>query len=101
MFLLIEQVNDGCIGLDSLCAPFLTLNFNDETIAFACLQKFIPKFLNNFFLSDNAPVLQEYLAVFRHLLSFHDPELSSHLDAIGFMPDLYAIPWFLTLFTRK
>lgn len=88
-------------GLDSLCAPFLTLNFNDEAIAFACLQKFIPKFLNNFFLSDNAPVLQEYLAVFRHLLSFHDPELSSHLDTIGFMPDLYAIPWFLTLFTRK
>ncbi|KAI7897510.1 rab-GTPase-TBC domain-containing protein [Cokeromyces recurvatus] len=87
-------------GLDSLCAPFLTLNFNDEAIAFACLQKFIPKFLNNFFLSDNALVIQEYLAVFRHLLSYHDPELSSHLDAIGFMPDLYAIPWFLTLFTH-
>lgn len=87
-------------GLDSLCAPFLTLNFNDEALAFACLQKFIPRFLNNFFLSDNAPVLQEYLAVFRHLLSFHDPELSSHLDTIGFMPDLYAIPWFLTLFTH-
>ncbi|KAI9467727.1 MAG: hypothetical protein EXX96DRAFT_598186 [Benjaminiella poitrasii] len=31
---------------------------------------------------------------------FHDPELSSHLDTIGFMPDLYAIPWFLTLFTH-
>ncbi|KAI8988297.1 rab-GTPase-TBC domain-containing protein [Mycotypha africana] len=45
-------------------------------------------------------VLQEYLAIFRHLLSFHDPELSTHLDAIGFMPDLYAIPWFLTLFTH-
>ncbi|KAI9475379.1 MAG: rab-GTPase-TBC domain-containing protein [Benjaminiella poitrasii] len=58
------------------------------------------RFLNNFFLSDNAPVIQEYLAVFRHLLSFHDPELSSHLDTIGFMPDLYAIPWFLTLFTH-
>ncbi|KAI9262078.1 rab-GTPase-TBC domain-containing protein [Sporodiniella umbellata] len=68
--------------------------------AFASLQKFIPKFLNNFFLSDNTSVLQEYLAVFRHLLSFHDPELSSHLDYIGFMPDLYAIPWFLTLFTH-
>ncbi|KAG1140860.1 hypothetical protein G6F37_007493 [Rhizopus arrhizus] len=87
-------------GLDSLCAPFLTLNFNDEAIAFASLQKFIPRFLDNFFLSDNTPVLQEYLAVFRHLLSFHDPELSSHLEAIGFMPDLYAIPWFLTLFTH-
>ncbi|KAH8552787.1 rab-GTPase-TBC domain-containing protein [Umbelopsis sp. PMI_123] len=54
----------------------------------------------NFFLMDNAPVLQEYLTIFRHILSFHDPELSTHLDLIGFMPDLYAIPWFLTLFTH-
>lgn len=46
-------------------------------------------------------MLDDYFAVFRHLLSFHDPELSSHIDAIGFMPDLYAIRWFLTLFTRK
>ncbi|KAI9017945.1 rab-GTPase-TBC domain-containing protein [Phycomyces nitens] len=87
-------------GLDSLCAPFLTLNFNDEAVAFMCLQEFIPKFLNNFFLSDNSPVLQEYLAVFRHLLSYHDPALSSHLETIGFNPELYAIPWFLTLFTH-
>ncbi|KAI8387981.1 rab-GTPase-TBC domain-containing protein [Radiomyces spectabilis] len=87
-------------GLDSLCAPFLTLNFNDEALAFACLQKFIPKFLNNFFIPNNYAILQEYLAVFRHLLSYHDPELSSHLDSIAFMPDLYAIPWFLTLFTH-
>ena len=32
-------------GLDSLCAPFLYLNFNDEALAFACLQAFIPKYL--------------------------------------------------------
>ena len=42
-------------GLDSLCAPFLYLNFNDEALAFACLQAFIPKYLlgmvghNNYF----------------------------------------------------
>jgi TBC domain-containing protein kinase-like protein len=30
-------------GLDSLCAPFLYLNFNDEALAFACLSAFIPK----------------------------------------------------------
>lgn len=88
-------------GLDSLCAPFLTLNFNDEALTFACLQKFLAKYLNNFFRQDNAPVLQEYLAIFRQLLSFHDPELSTHLDMIGFVPNLYAIPWFLTLFTRR
>ncbi|CAG8439739.1 12090_t:CDS:10 [Ambispora leptoticha] len=87
-------------GLDSICATFLTQNFNDEALAFNCLQMFIPKFLKNVFLFDNSAVIQEYLAVFRHLLSFHDPELSSHLNRIGFVPDLYAIPWFLTLFTH-
>lgn len=29
-----------------------------------------------------------------------DPELVMHLHKIGFHPDLYAIPWFLTLFTH-
>jgi len=88
-------------GLDSVCAPFVTLSFNNEALAFACIQAFIPRFLNDFFLYDNSPILQEYLAVFAHILSFHDAELSSHLSEIEFIPELYAIPWFLTLFTRK
>ncbi|CAG8783877.1 32873_t:CDS:2, partial [Racocetra persica] len=86
--------------LDSLCAPFLTLNFNDEALAFTCYHAFIPKFMKDFFISDNSSVIREYLAVFRHLLSFHDPELSRHLNKIGYKPDLYAVPWFLTLFTH-
>ncbi|ORX90756.1 hypothetical protein K493DRAFT_339805 [Basidiobolus meristosporus CBS 931.73] len=87
-------------GLDSLCAPFLTLNFSDEPLAFCCLQAFIPRFLKNFFIADNSDTIQEHLAVFQHILSYHDPELSSHLKSIGFQPELYAIPWFLTLFTH-
>ncbi|KAG0369896.1 rab-GTPase-TBC domain-containing protein [Gamsiella multidivaricata] len=87
-------------GLDSCCAPFLTLNFNDEALAFACIQLFLPKFLKDMFLHDNSQVIHEYLAVFRHLLSYHDPELSSHLDHIRFIPQLYAISWFMTLFTH-
>ncbi|KAG0039117.1 hypothetical protein BGZ82_009575 [Podila clonocystis] len=87
-------------GLDSCCAPFLTLNFTDEALVFACIERFLPKFLKDMFLHDNSQVIHEYLAVFRHLLSFHDPELSSHLDHIGFVPQLYAISWFMTLFTH-
>ncbi|XP_062592920.1 TBC domain-containing protein kinase-like protein, partial [Saccostrea cucullata] len=87
-------------GLDSLSAPFLALNFNNEALAYTCLSAFIPKYLHNFFLKDNSQVIQEYLAVFSHLITFHDPELSNHLDGIGFIPDLYAIPWFLTMFAH-
>ncbi|XP_043917233.1 TBC domain-containing protein kinase-like protein isoform X2 [Protopterus annectens] len=87
-------------GLDSLCAPFLYLNFNNEALAYACMSAFIPKYLFNFFLKDNSHVIQEYLTVFSQMIAFHDPELSNHLNEIGFIPDLYAIPWFLTMFTH-
>jgi TBC domain-containing protein kinase-like protein len=87
-------------GLDSLAAPFLYLNFNNEALAWACLSAFIPKYLYNMFQKDNAAVIQEYLAKFSHLQAFHDPVLFNHLDEIGFIPDLYAIPWVLTMFSH-
>ncbi|XP_021954144.1 TBC domain-containing protein kinase-like protein isoform X2 [Folsomia candida] len=87
-------------GLDSLCAPFLNLNFNNEAMAYACLSAFIPKYLYNFFLKDNAVIIQEFLCKFSQLIAFHDPELTNHLDSIGFIPELYAIPWFLTMFSH-
>uniref|UniRef100_A0A803YJY0 TBC1 domain containing kinase n=1 Tax=Meleagris gallopavo TaxID=9103 RepID=A0A803YJY0_MELGA len=77
-------------GLDSLCAPFLYLNFNNEALAYACMSAFIPKYLYNFFLKDNSHVIQEYLTVFSQMIAFHDPELSNHLNEIGFIPDVSA-----------
>eukprot|EP01137_Pigoraptor_chileana_P003838 Opistho-2@44615 len=87
-------------GLDSLCAPFLALNFNDEARAYACLSVFVRRYLPGFFAHDNSATIQDYLASFRHLLAFGDPELAAHLDEIGFLPELYAIPWFLTMYTH-
>ncbi|KAE8749565.1 hypothetical protein FOCC_FOCC003831 [Frankliniella occidentalis] len=87
-------------GLDSLCAPFIYLNFNNEAMAFACLSAFIPKYLHRFFLKDNSAVIREYLAKFTHVIAFHDPDLSNHLQEIGFIPELFAIPWFLTMFSH-
>ncbi|XP_060525606.1 TBC domain-containing protein kinase-like protein isoform X2 [Cylas formicarius] len=87
-------------GLDSLTAPFLYLNFNDEAKAFACLSAFVPKYLHGFFLKDNSAVIEEYLAKFSQLIAFHDPPLANHLHDINFYPQLFAIPWFLTLFSH-
>ena len=87
-------------GLDSLCAVFVHLNFNEEHLAFSSLSAFIEKYLHHFFLKDNSSVIQEYLAVFSHLITFHDPVLANHLNEICFFPDLYAIPWFLTMFAH-
>lgn len=87
-------------GLDSLAAPFVILNFSNEPLAFACFDAFINKYLRGFFAKDNSPTIQEYLALFSHLIAFHDADLFNHLDQLGFTPELYAIPWFLTMFTH-
>ncbi|KAL0839378.1 hypothetical protein ABMA28_016108 [Loxostege sticticalis] len=87
-------------GLDSLTAPFLYLNFCNEARAFACLQAFVPKFLHKFFLKDNSAVIKEYLAKFWQMTAFHEPVLATHLHEINFVPELFAIPWFLTMFSH-
>lgn len=87
-------------GLDSLAAPFLLLNFDNEAIAFACFNAFVSKYLKGFFKKDNQLVVQQYLSMFSELLSYHDSSLAAHLEKLGFLPNLYAIPWFLTMFTH-
>lgn len=87
-------------GLDSLTAPFLITNFNDEERAFLSLFNFIPKYLHNFFLKDNSQVIKEYLTKFSQLVMFHEPALAKHLNAISFIPELFAIPWVLTMFAH-
>ncbi|KAI8907164.1 rab-GTPase-TBC domain-containing protein [Gorgonomyces haynaldii] len=87
-------------GLDSLCAPFVSLNFNNEALAFCSMQQFINHFCPGFFVADNSFVMREYVLVFRYILSFHDPELASFLYHIGLGPELYAISWFMTFFAH-
>jgi serine/threonine protein kinase/rhodanese-related sulfurtransferase len=88
-------------GIDSLLAPFLVLNFTNESKAFWCLQAVVEKFLSNFFTRDqNTSYLQERLILFQQLLAYHDPELAIHLYDIKFKPELYTISWFLTLFAH-
>lgn len=37
-----------------------------------------------------SPLPSEYLTVFSQMIAFHDPELSNHLNEIGFIPDVSA-----------
>jgi hypothetical protein len=36
----------------------------------------------------------------QQLLAFHVPKLAYHLSDVSFPPELYAIPWIMTMFTR-
>ncbi|KAI8842576.1 rab-GTPase-TBC domain-containing protein [Chytridium lagenaria] len=68
-------------GLDSLLAPFLTLNFNNEGFAFDCFRR-------------------ECVNALRWIVNFLDPELGLHLHEIGLTAELFAIPWFMTMFAH-
>eukprot|EP00056_Hartaetosiga_gracilis_P011706 m.178631 g.178631 ORF g.178631 m.178631 type:complete len:951 (+) comp13559_c1_seq15:40-2892(+) len=87
-------------GLDSLSAPFVILNFEDEAAAYACLVTFVNKFVPNLFKQHNTDVLNTFLSVFWNMLSFHDPQLWWHLEEMMFKPDLFAISWFLTCYAH-
>ena len=88
-------------GLDSLAAPFVALTIDcGEGRAFAMLSRMVTRFLAGMFLQKNTSQLQTQLIVFNQLLAFHDPQLYLHLQEQQFNPELYAIPWFLTLFTH-
>ncbi|KRX98408.1 TBC domain-containing protein kinase-like protein [Trichinella pseudospiralis] len=75
-------------GLDSLCAPFLHLNFSNESLAYGCLSSFIDNFLKDFFLKDNSEVMQEYLGVFKMLIAFYNAKLYNHLSKVNFQPEV-------------
>lgn len=88
-------------GLDSLTAPFVALTFNEpEWKAFCMLQRMVQRYLSGMFLQKNTSRLQTQLIQFNQLLAYHDPQLFMHLHEQQFNPELYAIPWFLTLFTH-
>lgn len=93
----------------------------NPAVAYGCLRSFIGRYLRNIFLKENSQVrcscrawavmasslttrrlfailtsnqvIQELLAVFSHMLAYHDPELAAHINSINFAPDLFAIPW--------
>jgi hypothetical protein len=86
-------------GLDSVCAAF-AVACKSEPTAYTCMDVFISRLLPGVFIDDNSETLQERLLRLQQLLSFLDPELSCHLSTVGVTPNLYAIPWLMTLFAH-
>ena len=88
-------------GLDSICAPFVVLYENDG-LAYSMFSRFVLRYIDKYCIIDDLGLMHsQWLGKFIQLLAFHDPELSAHLASINFSPHLYAVPWFLTMFSRK
>uniref|UniRef100_A0A7S2R873 Rab-GAP TBC domain-containing protein n=1 Tax=Mucochytrium quahogii TaxID=96639 RepID=A0A7S2R873_9STRA len=90
-------------GLDSIAAAVVCIFNGNEPTIFAVFNKIIQTYLPGMFSSiknKNSKLLHARLCVLEQLLAFHDPQLGLHLKDLGVKPDLYAIPWVLTLFSH-
>ncbi|GBG29182.1 TBC1 domain family member 23 [Hondaea fermentalgiana] len=91
-------------GLNEVLAPFIMLRRDpplpDGTV-FNMFYAFIERFLPHSFVHEDFHALQCSFRLFRLLLLYHDPELCNFLDTHSLSPELYATPWFLTLFARN
>ncbi|GAM16940.1 hypothetical protein SAMD00019534_001150 [Acytostelium subglobosum LB1] len=96
------NIEKGCYwqGLDNVASPFVVHCYHDEPMAFACLKSFVDKYLSILYVPNNYAALSEIMLTYTQLLSYHDPELSCHLINVQLEPNLYAIPWFITIFAH-
>lgn len=93
-------------GLNEMLAPLLVLRSNsglDPSFALTYLSFYaiINKFLPSIYDDDRFESLQVILRLFQKLLLYHDPVLCAFLDQHDLIPELYAIPWFITMFARN
>lgn len=87
-------------GIDSLTAPFLTLNFHYEARVFGCLIKMVNLYLADLYVKDNSFAMDYKLTLFIKLLTYHEPLVAKHMKEVGYYPELFGIPWFLTLYAH-
>ena len=64
------------------------------------LRAFQETFLTNIFLNEEFYALQSCLALFKLVLKYHAPKVTTRLDQCDVTPEMYAVPWFLTYFAK-
>ncbi|CAM9324613.1 unnamed protein product, partial [Choristocarpus tenellus] len=91
-------------GMHEVLAPFVALSDPEPPTSdiFMCYGAFIEQFLPYAFNKDEEFLsLQICFRLFRLLLLYHHPRLCRFLDQYQLQPELYATPWFLTLFASS
>ena len=90
-------------GLNEVAAPFITFmkgsNIQVST-AYNYFALFMEKFLPNLFTDHEFLSMQCCFRILNILIKYHNPQLFHFLKVNEFDPELYATPWFLTLFAK-
>jgi len=89
-------------GLNEVAAPFINFRTSHVHISniYNYLVLFIDKFLPNAFIDKDFLSLQCCFRILNLLLKYHDPSFHTFLNINDCPPEIYATPWFLTLFAR-
>lgn len=64
-------------------------------------ERFIQRLLPTMFKCKGLAVLQLQLVAYHLLMNYHEPQLSMILRKEGLTPDMYVMPWLITLFARR
>jgi len=88
-------------GMNYVLCPFYLLDLADSDEVYCYFDAFIRMFLPNTFTDSEFGALQCIFRLFKLLLQYHEPELSSFLDEHDTPPEVYASQWFVTLYAQK
>ena len=69
-------------------------------VSYNLFYSLISRFLPAMFADSDFENLRCIFRSFRLLLLYFDPVLARHVDSHNILPELYATPWFITLFAR-
>ena len=64
-------------------------------------ERFVQRLLPTMFKCKGLAVLQLQLVAYHLLMNYHEPQLSMILLKEGLTPDMYVMPWLITLFARR
>jgi hypothetical protein len=93
---------DAEAGAKDAAIGTAVLQISDGAVM-ALFSRMVARFAPRLYACDDDEFvsLQCSMRLFRLLLQHHDPELCKVLDQYDVVPELYATPWFLTLFARS
>lgn len=89
-------------GLNEVLAPFMLFMREGVSMCnvYLYFKNFVKNYLPSMFVDKEFKSLQAQFLLFRLLIRYFDSEISVFLAANNIEPELYCMPWFLTLLAR-
>lgn len=90
-------------GMNEIMAPFLLLARERLALhsVYLIFKSFVHAVLGNMFVDNEFRPLQAMFLVYRILLRYHEPRISSFMQLNHTSPECYLTSWILTIFSSK